>query len=106
MGPFTVTLDITPYAKAKLFSQIGKQTETFLRFSTVGGEKGSADTERTPQTNLKSAEMMWDFWCRPPESLHQFTILFSDRGTPDGYRHMDGVGSHAFSLIHARSERV
>ena len=38
--------------------------------------------------------MMWDFWSRAPESLHQVTILFSDRGTPDGYRHMDGFGSH------------
>ena len=34
------------------------------------------------------------------------TILFSDRGTPDGYRHMDGFGSHTFSLINAAGERV
>jgi len=33
---------------AKLFNQIGKKTRTILRFSTVGGEKGSADTERDP----------------------------------------------------------
>ena len=37
--------------------------------------------------------------------LHQVTILFSDRGTPDGYRHMDGFSSHTFSLINAKSER-
>lgn len=48
-GIFTVTHDITKYTKAKLFSEIGKQTRTFLRFSTVGGEKGSADTERDPR---------------------------------------------------------
>ncbi|KAA6439468.1 catalase [Dyadobacter flavalbus] len=48
-GTFTVTHDITKYTKAKLFSEIGKQTKTFLRFSTVGGEKGSADTERDPR---------------------------------------------------------
>src|SRR5260370_27106208 len=36
------------------------------------------------QTNLKSPTMMWDFWSLSPESLHQVTILFSDRGTPDG----------------------
>src|SRR5512143_1650974 len=41
-GTFTVTHDITPYTKARLFGEVGKQTETFLRFSTVGGEKGSA----------------------------------------------------------------
>ncbi|MDQ6476962.1 catalase [Dyadobacter sp. LHD-138] len=48
-GTFTVTHDITKYTKAKLFNEIGKKTKTFLRFSTVGGEKGSADTERDPR---------------------------------------------------------
>ncbi|MYM25383.1 catalase [Duganella sp. FT135W] len=148
-GTFTVTHDISQYTKAKLFAAVGKQTETFVRFSTVGGEKGSADTERDPrgfalrfyteegnwdlvgnntpmffikdgikfpdfihtqkrdpQTNLKSPTMMFDFWSKTPESLHQVTMLFSDRGTPDGYRFMDGFGSHTFSLINAAGERV
>ena len=147
-GTFTVTHDISRYTSARLFDSVCKQTETFLRFSTVGGEKGSADTardprgfalrfytedgnwdlvgnntptffikdgikfpdfihtqKRDPQTNLKSAQMMWDFWSRAPESLHQVTILFSDRGTPDGYRHMDGFGSHTYSLINADGQR-
>ena len=148
-GTFTVTHDVTRYTRAKLFERIGKETEVFLRFSTVGGEKGSADTERDPrgfavrfyteegnwdlagnntpvffikdpikfpdfvhtqkrdpQTNVKSPTATWDFWSRAPESLHQVTILFSDRGTPDGYRHMDGFGSHTFSMINAAGERV
>jgi len=148
-GSFTVTHDITRLTKARLFDAVGKRTEVFVRFSTVGGERGSADTERdprgfavrfytedgnwdlvgnntpmffikdpvkfpdfvhtqkrSPQSNLKSARMMFDFWSRAPESLHQVTMLFSDRGTPDGYRHMDGFGSHTFSLINARGERV
>jgi len=148
-GKFTITHDITKYTQAKLFAQVGKTTETFVRFSTVGGERGSADTERDPrgfalrfytedgnwdlvgnntpmffikdpikfpdfvhtqkrdpQTNLKSAQMMWDFWSHAPESLHQVTMLFSDRGTPDGYRHMDGFGSHTYSLVNAAGERV
>jgi catalase len=147
-GTFTVTQDITQLSCAKLFSHVGKQTETFLRFSTVGGERGSADTERDPrgfalkfyteegnwdivgnntpvffirdplkfpdfihtqkrlpQSNLKSAQMMWDFWSHSPEALHQVTILFSDRGIPDGYRHMHGFGSHTYSLINAAGER-
>lgn len=45
-GKFTVTHDITKYTKAKLFSEIGKETETFVRFSTVAGERGAADAER------------------------------------------------------------
>src|ERR1700738_3277096 len=139
--------DMPKYTTAKLFNAVGKKTPTFIRFSTVGGEKGSADTERDPrgfalkfyteegnwdlvgnntpvffirdplkfgdfihtqkrdpQTNLKSPTMMWDFWSLSPESLHQVTILFSDRGTPDGYRHMNGYSSHTFSLINAKNE--
>jgi len=48
-GTFTVTNDITQFTKAKLFSEIGKQTRMFARFSQVGGEKGSADSERDPR---------------------------------------------------------
>src|ERR1017187_9417955 len=147
-GTFTCTNpNMAKYTTAKLFDTVGKKTPTFLRFSTVGGEKGSADSERDPrgfamkfyteqgnwdlvgnntpvffirdplkfgdfihtqkrdpETNLKSPRMMWDFWSLSPESLHQVTILFSDRGTPDGFRHMDGFGSHTFSLINAAGE--
>lgn len=147
-GTFTVTHDISQYTRAKVFNQVGKQTPVFLRFSTVGGEKGSADTERDPRgfalkfytedgnwdlvgnntpvffikdpkkfgdfihtqkrdprSNCKSPTMMWDFWSLNPESLHQVLILFSDRGTPYTYRHMDGFGSHTFSFINAGGER-
>ena len=45
-GKFTVTNDITKYTKAKVFSEIGKETEVFVRFSTVAGERGAADAER------------------------------------------------------------
>ena len=45
-GTFTVTNDITKYTKAKIFSEIGKKTDCFVRFSTVGGERGAADAER------------------------------------------------------------
>ena len=148
-GTFTVTQDIRQHTRAKLFDKIGKQTRVFLRFSTVGGEKGSADTERDPRgfaikfytedgnwdlvgnntpiffikdpkkfgdfihtqkrdpyTNCKSPTMMWDFWSLNPESLHQVMFLMSDRGTPYSYRHMHGFGSHTFSLINNKNERV
>lgn len=45
-GTFTVTHDITQYTKAKIFSEVGKQTDMFVRFSTVAGERGAADAER------------------------------------------------------------
>jgi len=136
------------YTKAAFLNQVGKRTPTLLRFSTVGGEKGSADAardprgfalkfyteegnydmvgnntpvffiqdpikfpdfihtqKRDPQTNLKSDDMIWDFWNHTPESLHQVTILFSDRGTPNGYRHMNGYSSHTFVWVNAKGER-
>lgn len=45
-GTFTVTHDITKYTRASIFSQVGKQTDMLLRFSTVAGERGAADAER------------------------------------------------------------
>ena len=148
-GTFTVTGDITKYTKAKIFSEIGKKTDCFVRFSTVAGERGAADAERDirgfamkyyteegnwdlvgnntpvfflrdplkfpdlnhvvkrdPHTNLRSPINNWDFWTSLPEALHQVTITMSDRGIPYSYRHMDGFGSHTFSLINAANERV
>ncbi|MBN2518933.1 MAG: catalase, partial [Bacteroidales bacterium] len=62
--------------------------------------------KRDPKTNLKCPTMMWDYWSLNPESLHQVMVLFSDRGTPYSYRHMNGYGSHTFSMINAKMERV
>src|SRR5580704_9360000 len=61
--------------------------------------------KRHPRTNLRSATAMWDFWSLSPESLHQVTILMSDRGLPRGFRHVNGYGSHTYSFINAASER-
>jgi catalase len=148
-GTFTVTHDITKYTKAKIFSEIGKKTDMFARFSTVAGERGAADAERDirgfalkfyteegnwdlvgnntpvfflrdplkfpdlnhavkrdPRTNMRSARNNWDFWSSLPEALHQVTITMSDRGIPLSYRHMHGFGSHTFSMINAKNERV
>lgn len=148
-GYFEVTHDITQYSAAKVFEKIGKRTPVSARFSTVGGEMGSADTvrdprgysikfytddgnwdvvglnfpiffirdpilfpsfihtqKRNPQTHLKDANMFWDFISLRPETTHQMMFLFSDRGIPDGYRFMNGFGTHAFKLINAKDEAV
>ncbi|MDI9546574.1 MAG: catalase [Chloroflexota bacterium] len=147
-GTLTVTHDITRYTRAKIFSEVGKQTDMLARFSTVAGELGAADAERDvrgfalkfyteegnwdlvgnntpvffvrdpykfpdfihtqkrhPRTNLRSNTAMWDFWSLSPESLHQVTILMSDRGLPIGVRHINGYGSHTYSFINAENER-
>jgi catalase len=62
--------------------------------------------KRDPKTNLRDMDMQWDFWSQCPESLHQVTILFSDRGLPASYRTMNGYGSHTYSLVNAAGERV
>ncbi len=146
-GFFEVTADVTRYTKAKFLAAVGKRTEVFARFSTVGGERGSADSardprgfalkfytedgnydmvgnntpvffirdplkfpdfihtqKRNPQTNLKDADMFWDFLSLTPESLHQVTVLFSDRGTPDGYRRMNGYSSHTYKWYNAAGD--
>src|SRR5712664_4584089 len=149
-GYFEVTSDeARRFTKMRVFEKRGKRTPVFLRFSTVAGSRGAADTardprgfavkfytedgnwdlvgnntpvffvkdpkkfgdfihtqKRDPRTNCKSPTMMWDFWALNPESLHQVLILMSDRGTPYSYRHMHGFGSHTFSLLNARQERV
>jgi catalase len=62
--------------------------------------------KRDPKTNMRDMDMQWDFWSLCPESLHQVTILFSDRGIPASYRHINGYGSHTYSLINEAGERV
>ena len=62
--------------------------------------------KRHPQTNLRSPTAMWDFWSLSPESLHQVTILMSDRGLPIGVRHMNGYGSHTYSFINAQERAL
>ena len=61
--------------------------------------------KRHPRTNLRSPTAMWDFWSLSPESLHQVTILMSDRGLPQSPRFMNGYGSHTYSFINAEQER-
>ena len=61
--------------------------------------------KRHPHSNLRSNTAAWDFWSLSPESLHQVTILMSDRGIPKSYRHVNGYGSHTYSLINASGDR-
>src|SRR5690606_20242948 len=62
-GTLTITNDITRYSRAKLFSEVGKKTEAFIRFSTVAGERGAADAERDVRgfaLRLYTEEGNWD----------------------------------------------
>ena len=146
-GYLEVTHDVTKFTKAKFLNAVGKRTPLFLRFSTVAGENGSADTvrdprgfaikfyteegnydmvgnntpvffikdpmkfpdfihsqKRNPKNNLSDPNTVWDFWTFTPDSLHQITILFSDRGTPDGFRHLNGYSSHTYKWVNEKGE--
>ncbi|MDL4841158.1 catalase [Aquibacillus rhizosphaerae] len=148
-GYFEVTNDVSKYTKADFLSEVGKKTPMFIRFSTVAGELGSADTvrdprgfavkfyteegnydlvgnntpvffirdaikfpdfihtqKRNPRTHRKDADATWDFWSLSPESLHQITILHSERGIPATLRHMNGYGSHTFKWVNADGSAV
>ncbi|MEC9245735.1 catalase KatA [Nitratireductor rhodophyticola] len=61
--------------------------------------------KRHPRTNMRSPTAMWDFWSLSPESLHQVTILMSDRGLPTAPMFMNGYGSHTYSLWNDKGER-
>lgn len=141
-GYFEVTHDLSDITSQSLLRSVGKKVRATVRFSTVGGESGSADTardprgfavklrtdegnwdwvfnntpvffirdpakfphfihtqKRHPQSHLKDPDMFWDYLSQNPESIHQIMILFSDRGTPDGYHHMHGYSGHAFKWL-------
>ena len=61
--------------------------------------------KRHPRSNMRSPTAMWDFWSLSPESLHQVTVLMSDRGLPVAPMYMNGYGSHTYAFINARNER-
>ncbi len=61
--------------------------------------------KRHPKTNMRSATAMWDYWSLSPESLHQVTILMSDRGLPVAPMYMNGYGSHTFGMWNKDGER-
>ncbi len=146
-GYFEVTHDVSKYTRAAFLSKVGKKTDVFVRFSTVGGPRGSADSARDPRgfavkfyteegnydmvgnntpvffirdaikfpdfihtqkknpvSNLDDADAFWDFLSLTPESVHQVTILFSDRGTPATYRNMHGFTSHTFMWYNEKGE--
>ena len=61
--------------------------------------------KRHPRTHLRSSTAMWDFLSLTPESLHQVTMLMSDRGIPSGPQYMNGYGSHTYSFWNQNGER-
>ncbi len=93
------------YTKEGNWDLVGNNTPVFFVRDAYKFPDFIHTQKRDPQTNLRSNTAMWDFWSLSPESLHQVTILMSDRGLPKSYRNVNGYGSHTYSLINAKNER-
>jgi catalase len=94
------------YTEEGNWDMVGNNTPVFFVRDPYKFQMFIHTQKRDPKTNVRDMDMQWDFWSQCPESLHQVTILFSDRGIPASYRHVNGYGSHTYSLINAAGERV
>lgn len=93
------------YTKEGNWDLVGNNTPTFFIRDAYKFPDFIHTQKRDPRTHLRSNNAAWDFWTLCPESLHQVTILMSDRGIPASYRHMHGFGSHTYSFINDKNER-
>jgi catalase len=93
------------YTKEGNWDLVGNNTPVFFIRDAYKFPDFIHTQKRHPQTNLRSNTAAWDFWSLSPESLHQVTILMSNRGLPKSYRHINGYGSHTYSLINEKNER-
>ena len=93
------------YTEQGNWDLVGNNTPVFFIRDPLKFPDFIRTQKRHPKTNLRSTTAMWDFWSLSPESLHQITILFSDRGLPQNYRFMNGYGSHTYSMINRDHER-
>jgi len=94
------------YTEEGNWDMVGNNTPVFFVRDPYKFANFIHTQKRDPKTNLRENDMQWDFWSQCPESLHQVTILFSDRGIPVSYRNINGYGSHTYSMINDKGERI
>jgi len=83
---------------------VGNNTPVFFIRDPIKFPDFIHSQKRHPQTGIQDPNTAFDFWGYSPEAQHQIMILFSDRGTPYGYRHMNGYSSHTFKWVNAKGE--
>ncbi|KAI0433965.1 catalase [Xylaria sp. FL1042] len=126
-GTFTSYGDWSNITAASFLKSAGKQTPVFVRFSTVAGSRGSADTARdvhgfatrfqdaiqfpdlihavkpSPDSEIPQAatahDSAWDFFSQQPSALHTLFWAMAGYGIPRSFRHMDGFGIHTYRLV-------
>ena len=92
------------YTEEGNYDMVGNNTPVFFIRDPIKFPDFIHSQKRNPQTGIQSTQMAWDFWSFSPEALHQIMILFSDRGTPYGYRHMNGYSSHTYKWVNDKGE--
>jgi catalase len=93
------------YTEEGNWDMVGNNTPIFFIRDPLKFSDFIHSQKRDPQTGLRDNTMQWDFWSLSPESLHQVTWLFGDRGIPETLRHMNGYSSHTYSLWNEKGER-
>lgn len=93
------------YTEEGNWDMVGNNTPVFFIRDPLKFSDFIHSQKRDPQTGMRDNTMQWDFWSLSPESLHQITTLFSDRGIPATLRNMNGYSSHTFSLWNQKGER-
>ncbi|MBA5709545.1 MULTISPECIES: catalase KatA [Bacillus amyloliquefaciens group] len=94
------------YTEDGNYDIVGNNTPVFFIRDAIKFPDFIHTQKRDPRTHLKNPTAVWDFWSLSPESLHQVTILMSDRGIPATLRHMHGFGSHTFKWTNDKGEGV
>jgi len=93
------------YTSQGNYDMVGNNTPVFFLRDAIKFPDFIHSQKKDPRTNLPNPAAMYEFWANHPQSLHQLTILMSDRGIPASYRHMHGFSSHTFSFWNEKGER-
>ena len=94
------------YTEEGNYDMVGNNTPIFFMRDPQKFQDFIHSQKRTPDSDLRSNNMQWDYWSLSPESAHQVTFLMSDRGTPRTWRNMNGYSSHTYMWINAKGEKV
>ncbi len=94
------------YTEEGNFDLVGNNTPVFFLRDPSKFPDFVHSQKKNPRTNLPDPAAVFEYWANHPQSLHQSTILMSDRGIPLSLRHMNGYGSHTLSFWNAAGERV
>ncbi|HIV59088.1 MAG TPA: catalase [Candidatus Stackebrandtia faecavium] len=93
------------YTSEGNYDLVGNNTPVFFVRDSMKFPHFIRSQKRLPDSGLRDNNMQWDFWTLNPESAHQVSWLFGDRGTPRTWRNMDGFGSHTYMWVNASGEK-